>query len=287
MVVQILIASPGDVREERALFRETVYAWTSLHGKETGLVLSPLTWEDDSWPEIGQEPQQVINRQLMEKSDMVVAAFWTRLGTPTSSAESGTVEEIEKAVEASKPVLVYFSQRPVVPESIDAQEYARLIAWREELKRRALYSGYSDLPNLQNQFFADLTRVIRDRFRGSATSAKDLAAGTRPKVNLLARVARESYLAGNQPSTRWSIIVANRGSATAENVTLELEASDDSADELPNLINAGKPVKALAPGSEIPYLVVPYLGVSPQFEVIMQWDEEGQHNKVSQTLRLF
>ena len=41
--------------------------------------------------------------------------FWTKLGTPTGVADSGTVEEIDQFVEANKPAMLYFSSRPAGP----------------------------------------------------------------------------------------------------------------------------------------------------------------------------
>jgi hypothetical protein len=102
----------------------------SVHG-EDGVLLQPLMWERDATPEAGA-PQAVINRQLVDKADILIGLFWTRLGTPTTEAESGTVEEIERMIAADKPVLLYFSRLPVVPESIDVGEYSRFIEAREK-----------------------------------------------------------------------------------------------------------------------------------------------------------
>jgi hypothetical protein len=43
--------------------------------------------------------------------------FWTKLGTDTGVADSGTVEEIDQFVSAGKPALLYFSSRPINPEA--------------------------------------------------------------------------------------------------------------------------------------------------------------------------
>ncbi|MFO7659441.1 MAG: hypothetical protein R6V77_00850 [Candidatus Cloacimonadaceae bacterium] len=59
-----------------------------------------------------------MNQQLVKSCDLVIGAFWTKLGTPTGKAESGTAEEIEQFRAEGKPVLLYFSSAPAVPESI-------------------------------------------------------------------------------------------------------------------------------------------------------------------------
>jgi len=58
---------------------------------------------------MGDRPQAILNKQLGEISNILIGIFWTRLGTHTGQAESGTVEEIEEFMKAGKPVLLYFS----------------------------------------------------------------------------------------------------------------------------------------------------------------------------------
>ena len=45
---------------------------------------------------MGERAQAIINRQIVKDSDLVVAIFWTRIGTPTGVAQSGMIEEIEE-----------------------------------------------------------------------------------------------------------------------------------------------------------------------------------------------
>ena len=52
---------------------------------------------------VRNSPQAVLNHQLVQKSDMLVGMFWTKLGTGTGVAESGTVEEIDQFVSAARP----------------------------------------------------------------------------------------------------------------------------------------------------------------------------------------
>lgn len=82
---------------------------------------------------------------------MVLATFWTRLGTPTDEAASGTAEEIDRATKAGKHVLVYFSSQPVVLDSIDTAEYERLKDFRELLQSRGLYDTYASVEELSGR----------------------------------------------------------------------------------------------------------------------------------------
>jgi hypothetical protein len=116
-VVRVLIASPGDTVNERQVLRGALEDWNGINADQ-GVMVLPLMWERDATPEMGDRPQGVINRQLVDLADLLIGVFWTRLGTPTSEAESGTVEEIERCIEAGNPVLLYFSSKPVVLASV-------------------------------------------------------------------------------------------------------------------------------------------------------------------------
>jgi hypothetical protein len=114
-------------------------------------VIEPVLWETHVRPAMGDRPQGIINKQLVERCDLLIGAFWTRLGTPTGVAESGTAEEIEQFRTAGKPVLLYFSSAPVVPESLDQDQYRALVAYRERLARDGLYSRYDSLAEFREQ----------------------------------------------------------------------------------------------------------------------------------------
>ena len=109
-VVKVMIASPSDVLEERRVIREAIDVWNTINADDRKIVLMPLGWETHSSPEMGDRPQAIINEQLLKDADLLVAVFWTRLGSPTGTAPSGTVEEIEKHLAASKPAMIYFSK---------------------------------------------------------------------------------------------------------------------------------------------------------------------------------
>nr|WP_321364388.1 hypothetical protein [uncultured Celeribacter sp.] len=85
----------------------------------------PLMWENSVAPELGGRAQGIINKSVLEKADLVVGVFWTRIGTPTGEHESGTVEEIKEHHKAGRPVSVYFCRRPVEPDSVEPEQYKK------------------------------------------------------------------------------------------------------------------------------------------------------------------
>jgi hypothetical protein len=89
-----------------------------VHAETDRTILQPIGWETHSFPDMADRAQGIINRQILEKSDILVAIFWYRLGTATDVAESGTIEEIENHLKSGRPTMIYFSTKDV-PRNID------------------------------------------------------------------------------------------------------------------------------------------------------------------------
>jgi len=79
-IYNILIASPSDLVKERKAIPEVIYSWNNAHLKRYGAMLAPVLWETHASPEMGSRPQEIINKQLVRDSDILVATFWTRIG---------------------------------------------------------------------------------------------------------------------------------------------------------------------------------------------------------------
>lgn len=218
-VVRVLIASLGDTANERKILRGALEDWNSLHG-EQGVMVLPRMWGRDATPAMTDRPQGVINTQLVDSADMLIGVFWTRLGTPTSEAASGTVEEIERCIAAGKPVLLYFSSKPVAMGSVDPVEYERLVQARDDFRERGLVESFETEEELWRKATADLTRTIREHFAPSldATQSESDDSASAPRALLLARISRDGR--------HERLTLENRGSATAEDVTFDVVVLD-------------------------------------------------------------
>lgn len=161
-VFQILIASPGDVQTERRIISEVIHEWNYLNSAEKSIVLLPLRWETHASPDLSERPQGVINRQVVDHCDMAVGVFWTRLGTPTGEAESGTAEEIQRVGDAGKPVMLYFSREKVDLKKVDLKEYQRLAEFQEKTYPRGLVAEYETTAEFRKLFSEHLTRKVRE-----------------------------------------------------------------------------------------------------------------------------
>ena len=110
-VYRVMIGSPSDLVEERQAATDAVNEWNAQHADAEDAVLLPVKWETHAVPTSRVRPQSAINDQIVDHCDILVGMFWTRLGTTTGAAASGTVEEIDRFVASGRPALLYFSRR--------------------------------------------------------------------------------------------------------------------------------------------------------------------------------
>jgi len=162
-VIPVMIASPSDVPRERAIAREVINEWNYVNSRSRQTVLMPTGWETHSAPEIGSSTaQELINTRILEHCDLLVGVFWTRLGTPTGKAASGTAEEIERHIEAGKPALVYFSSQPIVPDNLDQDQYSALKDFRKWCEKKGLIQVFNDADHFRSLFGAQLAITINN-----------------------------------------------------------------------------------------------------------------------------
>jgi hypothetical protein len=180
-----MIASPGDVQAERNIVREVLNEWNSVNGARRQQMLLPLGWETDVAPEMGDQPQNIINKRILADADMLVGIFWTRLGTPTANYASGAVEEIEEHLKAKRPAMLYFSTAPAVLDSVDPQQYSALKAFKDSCKSRGLFVTYSDVEDFRRKFSKDLQIVMNtaDSTTGQSASAPSAPASKPPALS--------------------------------------------------------------------------------------------------------
>ncbi|WP_413860275.1 DUF4062 domain-containing protein [Candidatus Aalborgicola defluviihabitans] len=165
IVYKVMIASPSDVSAERSIVREVLSEWNVVSSDARCQVLLPIGWETHSVPEMGDRPQALINKQILHDCDLLVGVFWTRIGTATGEYASGTVEEIEEHIKTGRPTMLYFSSAPVLPDSVDADQYRRLKEFKLSCQSRGLYEPYGDVQDFRTKLYRQLQlKVNRDAY---------------------------------------------------------------------------------------------------------------------------
>ncbi len=160
IVFQVMLASPGDVAKERQIIKEILREWNYIHSFDKHIVLMPVGWETHSAPLMGNRPQAIINKQILESSDLLIGVFWTRIGTPTGESVSGTVEEIEKHLSSGKPAMLYFSTAPAHPDSIDPNQYNQVKAFKEKCRSEGLVETYDSLSEFKEKLMRQLAITL-------------------------------------------------------------------------------------------------------------------------------
>lgn len=163
-VVKVMIASPSDVERERRVAREVIHEWNAVHAEDRKTVLLPIAWETNATPSAGDRPQEIINKQLLRGSDLLIAVFWTRLGTPTGVSESGTTEEIEEHIKAGKPAMLYFSREPVRLDAVATNQFMALQKFKESLQKRALTEEYESVSEFKEKLSRQLAQALIQHF---------------------------------------------------------------------------------------------------------------------------
>jgi hypothetical protein len=194
---RVLIVSPSDLAEERQAATDAVNDWNTQHAAAESVVLLPIKWETHALPTTGIRPQEAINRQLVRTSDLLIGMFWTKLGTSTGVAESGTVEEIDQFVAKRKPAMLYFSSRPVSPNKIDLKQLEQLREFKTETYKKALTGGFASVEELKLVLARDLMNQVRalkaKRRRKPADKLEDAA-----RLTALIRVHREQNISPDE-----------------------------------------------------------------------------------------
>jgi hypothetical protein len=159
-IIPVMIASPGDVNDERAEVRHALHDWNDVNSVSAKVMLAPIGWDSHSSPELGSRPQELINRRLLERCDLLIGVFWTRIGSPTGVAESGTVEEIKEHLAAGKPAMIYFCRKPVAPDALDAEQYAKLKEFEAWCKTQGLIEEFVNLDEFRRKLHRQLTACL-------------------------------------------------------------------------------------------------------------------------------
>ncbi|GAB4078090.1 hypothetical protein [Nostocoides australiense] len=280
-VVNVLLAAPGDTDAARVAVLEEVARWNGRYAEGRGFVFSPWSYVLHATPLLGDRPQAIINRQGVDKSDVVVAVFGTRVGTPTGVDVSGTVEEINRAVELGKPVHVYFLNGNVNLSDVDPDELQRLTEFKTSLQDKGLYAEYAT-PQ-------DLARQVRDALEYDldgmeAAPVPTRTSGARLTVDHEHEKETSGFNKSGQPKYRHTVrhlVVANVGDRTAEGIELTVRPLDESRKPIHFKRDDAEPFD-LTPGSRRSWTCFPMQGAT-DVQVDLAWREGTDEHTASYT----
>lgn len=167
-ILQVFVASPSDVAEERRVLEEVIRELNVTWSDTLAIRLDLIKWETHAAPGFGDDPQDVINEQIPTNYDIFVGLMWTRFGTATKRAGSGTAEEFERAHARhqqepdSIEIMFYFKNAPIQPSDIDLEQLRAVSEFRSRLgSMGGLYFQFISLDEFRNSVRLHLSRAVQ------------------------------------------------------------------------------------------------------------------------------
>jgi hypothetical protein len=166
-VLVVFVASPSDLEEERNRLEDVIRELNVTWSRTLGLRLELVRWETHGYPGMGQDAQEVLNRELTDEFDIFIGMMWGRYGTPTGRAGSGTEEEFRRALERHREdqrraIMFYFKDAPLAPSGIDPDQLGRVQRFRASLgSEGSLYWKFGTLEEFEQLLRLHLARQIQ------------------------------------------------------------------------------------------------------------------------------
>ncbi|MCR9445963.1 hypothetical protein NB508_09760 [Vibrio alginolyticus] len=167
-IISVFVASPGDVSDERSALESIISELNRTWSRSLNLRLELVKWETDIHPGFGKYPQDVINQQLNDEYDIFIALFWSKVGSPTDVAESGTIEEFERAYQKYKidpstlDIMVYFKDQAIPPSKMDFVQLQKLQSLKEQMgEKGGLYWTFDSTEDFENLLRGHLSRIAQ------------------------------------------------------------------------------------------------------------------------------
>jgi hypothetical protein len=259
-VFQVFVASPSDLQPEREALETTIAELNQTIGSTLGIRLDLVRWETSTHPSMGADPQTIITEQLGADFDIFIGILWCRLGQPTPRAESGTVEEFDRALArrhadpSAIEVMVYFKDAPIPPSRIDPLQLQKVHAFRARAEQEGLTGTFSSTDEFLTAVRIHLTRVLQGwdtRSGGGPVHAElqiedELAPPVEdeePGFLDLIEASTENFGLTSSASERITSSISELGVATQE-ATARLEGTDYSTQA--GIAHAKRTVNSLA-----------------------------------------
>ena len=225
--IEVMLASPGDVKDERVMARKVIAQWNAENARETGAVLLTMGWESHAGSDVsGSRAQALINERLVVHADLMIGIFWTRLGSPTGVENSGTVEEIKLHHSAHKPLMLFFSDAPINPSKIDMAQYEEVTRFRHWAYEQGYVSSYSQANEFADVFRRDLTLMLKDNARMRALVLNGQTAAQPEPPEFSANASRLLFMIGGSVKGQLTVQLKDGGLRLAAGADSIIESRD-------------------------------------------------------------
>jgi hypothetical protein len=180
LILQAVASSPSDVVAEREALESIVREVNRLQS-HSGVRLELWRWETHSRPGFGTDAQSVINSQIPADYDIFIGILWTRFGSPTGRAASGTEEEFNDAYarfEANRDsvaILLYFKEAPPELSSIDLDQLGKVRDFKTRVEQSGgLYRTFRTIDEFQSLLRIHLSEEVSAVARREMSSEEEV-----------------------------------------------------------------------------------------------------------------
>jgi hypothetical protein len=169
-VLDIFLSSPSDLDAERDFVLAASQEWNLLHSRDTGCYINVITWEDTIVPALSGRPQQVVNEQVGDDYDVYLGMMWSKLGSPTGKAESGTVEEFDRALDRYRRgegirLAMLFKTAPIPTSILNGAQFDGVITFKRRFAEEGGFYGEfetdDELRSVLNRLFKQIASGAR------------------------------------------------------------------------------------------------------------------------------
>ncbi|MDE2887550.1 MAG: hypothetical protein OXR72_04995 [Gemmatimonadota bacterium] len=168
-LLNVFVASPSDVKQEREVLETVVREINPILIRRFKVQLNLLKWET-AYPGFGADAQAVIDEQMSSDYQIFIGILWCRIGTPTKRANSGTIEEFEKAKARadsdpdSVQIMIYFKTTwPETPlHKMDLEQMSRVNEFREQISKSGLYCEFKSAVDFESLIRVHLQNYVQD-----------------------------------------------------------------------------------------------------------------------------
>lgn len=213
-IIRCFIASPGDTAEERNACERVFNDINTGIGTAYGFILQSLRWENDVHPGLGNGGQDVINSQIRDKYDLFIGIMYTKFGTQTEHAESGTEEEFNIAYERAlkqknMEIMFYFNDAALNPSKLNLEQYQKVTNFRTNVvQQKCMYSMYNGIQDFEQKLRKHLNLYFNKHY---LSENKDRAEKTtRTSFILEERLNSALQLFSGQPRIWIDPIISSR-----------------------------------------------------------------------------
>lgn len=172
-VFDVFVASPADVAEERECLEAVIRELNETWQDRLGVRLNLIRWETHAYPGFGDDAQDVINQEMPDTVDVFIGILWSRIGTATRRAESGTLEEFEQAYAQWKKdpssirLLMYFKKAAIDIDEIDPEQISKVRTFARSLPEKGAFYWEFDTPgNFESIVRNHLARLVQELTSG-------------------------------------------------------------------------------------------------------------------------